>query len=137
MHRPLRIVVADDEPDMRDYFCKILPRLGHAVVATAATGLELVNHCRALHPDLVITDIKMPDMDGIEAAEAICKERPIPIILISAYYYPQRVENAETNYFISYLVKPIRQADLELVLAMALRHGEQGNTSSKGVTDRQ
>ena len=70
MSRALRIAVADDEPDMRDYFRTILPRLGHEVVAVAETGRELVEQCRATRPDLVITDIKMPDMDGIDAAVA-------------------------------------------------------------------
>jgi response regulator NasT len=71
MSQPLQIAVADDEPDMRDYFRKILPHLGHAVVAVAENGRELVEQCKALRPDLVITDIKMPDMDGIDAAVRI------------------------------------------------------------------
>ncbi|HRX78261.1 MAG TPA: response regulator, partial [Pirellulaceae bacterium] len=71
MESRLRIAVADDEPDMQEYFEKILPRLGHEVVSIAETGRQLVEHCETLNPDLVITDIKMPDMDGIEAATAI------------------------------------------------------------------
>ena len=55
----LRIVVADDEPDMRDYFRKILPRLGHTVAAAAATGNDLIAQCRTHQPDMVITDIKI------------------------------------------------------------------------------
>ena len=69
--KPLRIVVADDEPRMQDYFRKVLPLLGHDVVGVATTGRELVEQCQALNPDLVITDVKMPDMDGIEAAGTI------------------------------------------------------------------
>ena len=78
MTKPLRIAVADDEQDMRDFFERMLPLCGHQVVAVAETGRELVEHCRSLRPDLVITDIKMPDMDGIDAATAICQERPCP-----------------------------------------------------------
>ena len=63
---------------MRDYFRKILPRLGHQVVAAAQDGRELVEQCRATKPDLVITDIKMPDMDGIDAAAASTRKRPFP-----------------------------------------------------------
>src|SRR5262249_51333828 len=84
----LRISIADDEPDMRDYFQKILPALGHAVVCAAKTGKELVEHCLELKPDLVITDIKMPDMDGIEAAVALYRDNPVPVILVSAYHDP-------------------------------------------------
>ena len=86
MDRHLRIAVADDELDMRDYLQAILPCFGHLVVAVASTGRELVEKCRQERPDLVITDIKMPDMDGIAAAGQICKDFPIPVILVSAYH---------------------------------------------------
>jgi response regulator NasT len=125
MSQPLRIVVADDEPDMRDYYKKILPRLGHTVVAVAADGRELVEHCRALQPDLVITDIRMPDMDGIDAAVAIYQQRPIPVILVSAFHDPALIKRAEADHIMGYLVKPIKQPDLEPVIALAVRRFEQ------------
>jgi sigma-B regulation protein RsbU (phosphoserine phosphatase) len=115
---PLRIVVADDEADMRDYFRKVLPRLGHAVVAAAETGTELVERCRALKPDLVLTDIKMPDMDGIEAARALSEQR-VPVILVSAFDDPELVRRAEADNIMGYLVKPIKQTDLGPVIALA------------------
>ena len=92
MDRHLRIAVADDELDMRDYLQAILPCFGHLVVAVASTGRELVEKCRQERPDLVITDIKMPDMDGIAAASQICKDFPIPVILVSAYHDHDLVE---------------------------------------------
>ena len=95
MSRALRIAVADDEPDVRDYFRRILPRLGHQVVVAARTGRELVEQCRAARPDLVITDIKMPDLDGIEAAVALGRDEPVPVILVSAYHQPQLFERAK------------------------------------------
>src|SRR6476661_8660599 len=125
MNRARRIVVADDEPDMRDYFKKILPRLGHQVVAAAETGRELVEQCRALQPDLVISDIKMPDMDGIDAAVILYKEWPIPVILVSAYHDPELIRRAESDHIMGYLVKPIKQSDLEPVISLALRRFEQ------------
>ena len=82
----LRIAVADDEPDMRDYFQKILPVLGHTVMSAASTGKELVDHCSRYQPDLVISDIKMPDMDGIDAATEIYRKSAVPVILVSAYH---------------------------------------------------
>jgi len=72
----LRIAVADDEPDMQQCFQKMFSHIGHEVVSVAGTGQELVEHCETHHPDLVITDIKMPDMDGIEAAEQLYKNAP-------------------------------------------------------------
>src|SRR5947208_5589333 len=84
-NRPLRIAVADDERDMLQFFKEVLPQLGHEVVAAAATGRELVERCREARPDLVITDIRMPDMDGIEAAAAVNRERQVPVILVTAH----------------------------------------------------
>jgi AmiR/NasT family two-component response regulator len=125
MTQPLRVVVADDEPDMREYFCKMLPRLGHQVVAAVQTGAELVERCRALHPDLVITDVKMPEMDGIDAAIRIYQEEAIPVILVSAYHDPALIRRAEADHIMGYLVKPIKQADLEPAIALAMRRFEQ------------
>jgi response regulator NasT len=125
MNTHLRISVADDESDMRDYFEKMLPRLGHRVVSAAETGRELVEHCRTLKPDLVITDIKMPDMDGIAAANAIYREMPLPVILVSAYYDQELVERAEADHILAYLVKPIEQKDLAPAIAIAWARFQQ------------
>jgi two-component system, response regulator PdtaR len=125
MTSSLRIVVADDEPDMRDYFRKILPRLGHTVVGIAQNGKELLSQCLTLLPDLVITDIKMPDMDGIEAAIKLYEHRPVPVILVSAYHDPELIRRAEADHIMGYLVKPIKQSDLEPVIALATRRFEQ------------
>jgi len=121
----LRIVVADDEPDVRDYYCKILPRLGHTVAAAAATGEELIDVCRTHRPDLVITDIKMPGLDGIDAAKLIYEEMPVPVILVSAYSDGRLIERAEADHIMAYLVKPIKQADLEPAIGLAMRRFEQ------------
>ncbi len=121
MSQRLRIAVADDEPDMRDFFERILPRCGHEVVSVAETGVQLVEHCRTLKPDLVITDIKMPEMDGIEASKLICSERPTAVILVSAYHDPELIERAEGDHVLAYMVKPIGQADLLPAISVAMR----------------
>jgi two-component system, response regulator PdtaR len=125
MTQSLRIAVADDEPDMRDYFKKILPRLGHKVVVVAKDGRQLVEQCRDQAPDLVITDIKMPGMDGIDAALQIYQHRAVPIVLVSAYHDAELIQRAEADHILGYLVKPIKQADLEPVIALAMRRFEQ------------
>jgi response regulator NasT len=125
MNPSLRIAVADDEPDMRDYFRKSLPRLGHTVVAVAATGRELVELCRTTRPDLVITDIRMPELDGIDAAVQLYRERPVPVILVSAFADPDLIARAEADHVLGYLVKPIKQAELGAVIVLALRRFEQ------------
>jgi two-component system, response regulator PdtaR len=135
MNASLRIAVADDEPDMRDYFKKSLPRLGHQVVAVAQNGRELVELCKAQRPDLVITDIKMPDMDGIDAAVQIYRDRPIPVILVSAYHDPELIARAESDHILGYLVKPIEQADLEPAIALAMRRFEQFEALRRDAAD--
>src|SRR5262245_32372554 len=106
MSASLRVVFADDEPDMRAYFRKLLPRLGHQVVGEARTGRELVELCKHHQPDLVITDIKMPDMDGIDAASQIYQDRPVPVILVSAFHDAELIARAEADHILGYLVKP-------------------------------
>jgi response regulator NasT len=125
MSRPLRIVVADDELDMRDYFQTILPGFGHEVVAVVETGRALVEACKELHPDLVITDIKMPDMDGIDAARQIYRDGPIPVILVSAYHDQELLKRADEEHILAFLVKPIKQADLEPAIEIAIRRFAQ------------
>jgi two-component system, response regulator PdtaR len=135
MNRSLRIAIAEDEPDMREYLEKTLPRLGHQVVVVAQTGRELVEHCRSARPDLVITDIKMPEMDGIAAASQIFQEGPIPVILLSAYHDPDLIERAEADHVSAYLLKPITEAALRPTIAIAMRRFEQFQTLRQEATD--
>lgn len=135
MTQSLRIAVADDEPDMRDYFQKALSRLGHKVVAVAQDGKELLEKCRAAAPDLVITDIKMPDMDGIDAASALYREKPVPVILVSAFHDHVLIERAEGDHVLGYLVKPIKQADLAPAIALAMRRFEQFRALEREAND--
>ncbi|MBM3996272.1 MAG: response regulator [Planctomycetes bacterium] len=125
MSESLRIAVADDEADMRDYFQEVLPRLGHSVVAVAQDGQELVEKCRVTMPDLVITDIKMPGLDGIDAAIRVCQARPVPVILVSAHHDAALIERAETDHIMAYLIKPIKKADLVPTIALAMHRFEQ------------
>lgn len=119
MTLPLRIAVADDELDMRDYFLSMLSRRGHQVVSVAETGLELVEHCRKLKPDLVITDVKMPKLDGMAAADAICAERLVPVILISAHQEEESLP--QINRPLIFLRKPFLYSELEAAIEKAMQ----------------
>lgn len=116
MTRTLRIAVADDEPDVRDYFRVMLPRLGHQVVASAANGRELVELCRQHKPDLIIADVRMPEMDGDEAIQQICANYPTPFILISAYSKPVGMSEQFGSVGRTYLTKPVKRDDLECAI---------------------
>src|SRR5262249_36226838 len=117
---PLRVAVADDEKDMLEFFQEALPRLGHEVVAVAETGKQLVQRALEAKPDLVITDIKMPDMDGIEAVQQIERERPVPVILVSAHHDAELIVRAGTDHVMAYLLKPVREADLSTAIYLAV-----------------
>ena len=123
--RPLRIAVADDERDMRQFLQELLPPLGHEVVAVAETGRQLAEQCRHLRPDLIITDIKMPDMDGIDAALEINRDRPVPVVLVSAHHDAELLVRAGADHIMAYLVKPVKPADLKTAIAMAMMRFEQ------------
>jgi two-component system, response regulator PdtaR len=125
MSQALRIAIAEDERDMRDFFQKILPLLGHEVTVTAETGKQLVERCRATRPDLVITDIRMPDMDGIEATRILCQEEPLPVILVTAHHDAEVMKRAESESIMAYLIKPIKPIDLEPAIALSMRRFEQ------------
>jgi two-component system, response regulator PdtaR len=135
MSRALKIAIADDEPRMREFYRKSLERLGHQVVSAAANGQELLEHCRQLQPDLVITDIAMPDMDGLEAVAELNRRRPLPIILVSAHHTGEFIDRARQNHVLAYLIKPITDTDLQPAIAIAMDRFEQFQTLRQEATN--
>jgi two-component system, response regulator PdtaR len=135
MNRPLRIVAADDEPVPRRFYQEALGRLGHEV-HLAADGRELVERCRAVRPDLVITDIKMPGLDGLDAAAEVCRERPVPVVLVSAYQEPELTQRAADGPAMAYLVKPIEPEDLAPAITLALRRFAELQDARRALEDR-
>jgi response regulator NasT len=125
MKTSLRIAVADDEPRMREFYQEMLPLLGHTVVCAAASGTELIERCRQDQPDLVITDIKMPGLDGLEAAQQVTSQGPIPIILVSAYDSAELRGRAGSGQVFGYLIKPIKRPDLQPAISIAMSRFEE------------
>lgn len=116
----LRTLIADDEGLRLMSLKAQLEALGHQVIAQATTGEEAVEKARAFRPDVAILDIKMPGMDGIDAAAAITADRPLPIILLTAYSQPDLAERAVAAGVSAYLVKPVSQEDLLPTIALAV-----------------
>ena len=109
----LRIAVADDEADIREYLEKMLPRMGHQVVAVAENGRDLVELCRSQPPDLIISDLRMPELDGDEAVRQLSGEQTIPFIAISAFSKPNSFGAHLTPGRWKYLHKPVKRSDLD------------------------
>jgi len=131
----LRILIADDESIRLLSLRAQLAALGHRVVAEASTGEEAVVLAASTQPDLAILDIKMPLVDGIEAAERITQARPIPIILLTAYSEAQLVERAAQANISAYLMKPVSEEDLLPALTLALTRFKQFQALHREVVD--
>lgn len=112
----LKIVIADDEEDIRQGFRRLLCKLGCEVVGEASDGRELVEVCLSVQPDLIITDIRMPEMSGIEAAQKIAATRAIPVIVVSSYECPA---DEACDSVVDFLLKPVSLPDLEAAIAKA------------------
>src|SRR6187397_1217708 len=108
----VRILVAEDETIIRLDLVAMLGRAGLEVCAEARDGVEAVELAREHEPDLAIMDVKMPRLDGIEAARRILEERPIPIVMLTAYEQDELVSRAVEAGVFGYLVKPFREQDL-------------------------
>ncbi|MEX2103022.1 MAG: response regulator, partial [Gaiellaceae bacterium] len=104
----LRILVAEDETIIRLDLKSILERAGFDVCAEARDGVEAVELAASEQPDLAILDVKMPRLDGIEAARRILADRPIPIVVLTAYGQDELVARAVEAGVFGYLVKPFR-----------------------------
>lgn len=118
--KKLRVCVAEDEADMAEFLEFALARAGHSVVSIVKTGSELVEAVARDQPDIVVTDIRMAEMDGLEAAKEIYSIRPLPIIVVSAFSDEEIVERAKDAHVIAYLVKPVKEADLGPAITVAM-----------------
>lgn len=114
-------MIAEDDANTREFLTMGLAALGHEVVGEAEEGGELVEKCLAARPDLVLSDINMPGMDGIEATQKIIARDPTPVVLISGYHDTELLKRVESCGAMGYLVKPIKSVDLEAAIMIAMR----------------
>ena len=133
--KSLRVLIADDESIRLLSLASQLAALGHRVVAEATQGDEAVRLAAEHRPDLAILDIKMPVMDGIEAAERITQAQPIPIILVTAYSEAQLVERAARANISAYLMKPVAEDDLLPAITLALARFREFESLRREVAD--
>jgi response regulator NasT len=120
-----RIVLAEDDAISRMDLREMLTNLGYLVVGEAGDGVTAVNVAREVRPDLVIMDIKMPELDGISAARILTEEKVSPVMLLTAYSDREFVENAAEAGVMGYIVKPFGDAELQPAIEVCLaRHKE-------------
>ena len=130
-----RVIIADDESIIRMDLREMLTNLGYLVVGDVGDGRSAVNLARELGPDVVIMDIKMPDMDGIEAARILTEEKIAPVLLLSAYSQQDLVERAKEAGVAGYIVKPFRESDLAPAIEVALARFAEFRALEKEIGD--
>lgn len=113
-----RIIVADDEREIQRYYAQTLQQLGHEVVAQASDGLQLIAACEKDTPDLIISDVNMPTMDGTTALEHIRRSQSIPCVFVTACDEQVSRQRAECLGCLAYLIKPVKRVDLSAVLRL-------------------
>ncbi len=130
-----RVIVADDESLIRMDLREMLTNLGYLVVGEVGDGRSAVNLARELKPDVVVMDIKMPDMDGIEAARILTEERVAPVLLLTAYSQRDLVDRAKEAGVAGYIVKPFRESDLAPAIEVAISRFEEFRALEKEMGD--
>lgn len=134
-----RVLVAEDEALIRLDLVEMLREEGYAVVGEAADGEQAVSMAEELRPDLVILDVKMPKMDGIDAAAKITGDRIAPVVILTAFSQRDLVMRARDAGTMAYLVKPFAKRDLVPAIELAVsRFSELQALESEvaGLTDR-
>jgi two-component system, response regulator PdtaR len=115
-----RILIADDEPLIRADLKELLEEIGHLVVAETGDGREVLAILDKAKPDLVILDIKMPGMSGIEVARRIAHE--YPVIILTAFSERALIEQAKDAGVMAYITKPFQQKTLSPAIELAVSH---------------
>ncbi|MGW6934058.1 ANTAR domain-containing response regulator [Lentzea sp. NPDC054927] len=134
-----RVLVAEDEALIRLDLVEMLREEGYDVAGEAADGEEAIKLATELNPDLVILDVKMPKVDGIEAAQQIAGKRIAPVVILTAFSQRDLVERARDAGAMAYLVKPFAKRDLVPAIELAIsRFGELAALEQEvaGLTER-
>ncbi len=118
------ILIADDEAIIRLGLKAMLQELGHEVVV-AMNGREAIQMAEKQLPDLAILDIKMPYTDGLQAAKRISQQRPLPILLLTAFSDTDLIEKATDLPIQGYLIKPVQPAEITAAISVACKRFEE------------
>ena len=118
--KSLRILIADDQESISEVIRRQLEKLGHVVVAKAANGKQAIELTESTNPDVVLMDIEMPEMDGLEATSKIQEKNPRPVVLLTSHDDPEMVRRASEAGAGAYLLKPPSAHEVERTMIIAL-----------------
>jgi len=116
----IRLLIAEDDYLVAEMIKGIAQEAGYAIAGEAIGGLEAVERTRSLRPDVVLMDIRMPDLDGIRATRRIQEECPTPVIILTAYETPELIQEAAQAGAAAYLVKPPSVQELDRAIGIAI-----------------
>src|SRR5262245_5891509 len=137
MAQQMRLVIADDESIIRMNLKETLEGLGYLVVGEAPDGVSAINLARELRPDLVIMDIRMPKLDGIQAAKVLTEDKIAPVLLLTAFSDRELVDRAREAGVVNYIVKPFRDAELLPAIEIAMARYSEFQEMDKKIDDLQ
>ena len=130
-----RVLIADDDPIIRMDLKQMLERLDYEVVAEAGDGQVAVDLAQTHQPDVCVLDVKMPQMDGIEAARQIADNGIAPVILLTAFSDRELVDRARESGVFGYLLKPFKPNDLLPAIEVARSRFEENQALGKEAAD--
>jgi AmiR/NasT family two-component response regulator len=120
LHKDIRVVVVEDDSLVSEMIQGLLERMWYIVAGRAVNGLQAIEMTQSTRPDVVLMDIKLPDMDGIEAARRIYESCPTPVVVLTAYDTPELVEQASAAGVGAYLLKPPDAHEMDRAIAIAM-----------------
>jgi AmiR/NasT family two-component response regulator len=120
MQEDTYVLIVEDDPMVGEMIQGLLEDIGYTVAGKAIDGLQAIEMTQSLQPDVVLMDIKMPNMDGIEATRHIYESCPTPVVVLTAHETPELVEGASAAGVGAYLVKPSNTREMERAIAIAI-----------------
>lgn len=131
----MRVVIVDDESLIRMDLRDILESQGHEVLGEGCNGVEAITLCKTLQPDVVLMDVKMPELDGIEAARQIGYAHLTPVVLLTSFSQQDLIDRARESGVYGYLIKPVREDQLVPTLQMAIGRFNDDTMSRQQILD--